>query len=57
LLDLGAICLQVEMEVRVGGVGVALKVSPVLATLLLRFKGEEQVTAAELAQQVRIKER
>ena len=37
----------------VGEVEVELRVSPLLATLLLQFRGDESLTAAELASKVR----
>lgn len=45
---------QVELSLVVGEVEVELRVSPLLATLLLQFRGDESLTAAELAVKVRL---
>jgi hypothetical protein len=45
-------CDQVEMELQVGGVMLNVKVSPVLATLLLQFRQQEKLSAADLAGKV-----
>lgn len=45
---------QVELSLVVGEVEVELRVSPLLATLLLQFRGDESLTAAELAAKVRL---
>jgi len=43
---------QVEMDVQVGDVCVEVRVSPLLASLLLQFKDREELSAADLAAKV-----